>query len=50
VKERGMTLEGARKAMRHDKAGTNTKIEVIERLKDIRNELQAINRELNGIV
>ena len=50
VKERGMTLEGARKALKHDKAGTNTKIEVIDRLKGIRDELQAINRELNGLV
>ena len=50
VKERGMTLEGARKAMRHDKAGTNTKIEVIDRLKAIRDELQAINKEFSTLV
>ncbi len=50
VKERGMTLQGARDAMRRDKGSTNKQIEVIERLKSIRDELQAINRELNGLV
>ncbi len=50
VKERGMTLQGARDAMKRDKAGTNKQVEVIERLKSIRDEIQAINRELNGLV
>ncbi len=49
VKERGMTLEGARNAMRHDKGGTNKQIEVIERLRGIRDELQSIGRELNSL-
>ncbi len=50
VKERGMTLQGARDAIKRDKGGTNKQIEVIERLKSIRDELQAINRELGGLV
>ncbi len=50
VKERGMTLQGARDAMKRDKGSTNKQVEIIERLKSIRDELQAINRELNGLV
>lgn len=50
VKERGMTLEGARTALKHDKGCTNKHIEVIERLKSIRDELQSINKELNTLV
>ena len=47
VKERGMTLVGARSAMKRDKNTTNKQIEVIDRLKGIRDELQAINKEFN---
>ncbi|MBR0046687.1 MAG: MerR family transcriptional regulator [Bacteroidaceae bacterium] len=51
VKERGMTLQGARDMIRRDKSGgVNRNIEVIERLKSIRSDLQAINKELNGFV
>lgn len=50
VKERGMTLEGARTALKHDKGSTNKQIEVIERLKSIRDELQSINKEFNTLV
>lgn len=51
VKERGMTLQGARDMIRRDKSKTvNRSIEVIEKLKDIRSELQAIGRDLNGLV
>ena len=51
VKERGMTLQGARDTIRRDKSKTvNRSIEVIEKLKDIRSELQAIGRDLNGLV
>jgi DNA-binding transcriptional MerR regulator len=51
VKERGMTLQGARDTIRRDKSKTvNRNIEVIEKLTDIRNELQAIGRDLNGLV
>ena len=51
VKERGMTLQGARDAIRRDKSkGINCNIEVIEKLKDIRTELQAIGKDLGGLV
>lgn len=51
VKERGMTLQGARDALRRDKSKTvNRNVEVIERLKAIRTELQAIGKELNTLV
>ena len=45
VKERGMTLQGARDAIRRDKSkGINRNIE------DIRTELQAIGKDLGGLV
>ena len=51
VKERGMTLQGARDTIRRDKSKTvNRNIEVIEKLKDIRTELQAIGKDLGGLV
>ena len=51
VKERGMTLQGARDAIRRDKSkGINRNSEVIEKLKDIRTELQAIGKDLGGLV
>ena len=50
VKERGMTLQ-ARDTIRRDKSkGINRNIEVIEKLKDIRTELQAIGKDLGGLV
>ena len=51
VKERGTSLQGARDAIRRDKSkGINRNIEVIEKLKDIRTELQAIGKDLGGLV
>ena len=51
VKERGMTLQGARDTIRRDKSKTvNRNIWVIEKLKDIRSQLQTIGKELNGLV
>lgn len=51
VKERGMTLQGARDMIKRNKNGeVNRDIEVIERLKSIRKELQAIGRDLNELV
>ena len=51
VKERGMTLQGARDMIKRDKGGgINRNVEVINRLKAIRSELQAINKDLNGLV
>lgn len=51
VKERGMTLEGARQMMKRDKGNdvTSKQIEVIDRLKAIRDELQAINKEFSSM-
>ena len=51
VKERGMTLQGARDMIKRDKSGgVNKQVEVIERLRSLRNELQDIGRNLNGLV
>lgn len=50
IKEKGMTLQGAREALNRDKEGTGKRIEVIDRLKRVRDELQEISRNLNGLV
>ncbi|MDE5550000.1 MAG: MerR family transcriptional regulator [Bacteroidaceae bacterium] len=51
VKERGMTLQGARNMIKIDKSGSvNRNAEVIDRLKAIRSELQAIGKDLGGLV
>lgn len=51
VKQKGMTLQGARDAIKHTGGNTaNTRIDVLERLTRIKDELQALNKELNGIV
>ncbi|MBO4673273.1 MAG: MerR family transcriptional regulator [Bacteroidaceae bacterium] len=51
VKERGMTLQGARDMIKRDKNGTvNRNIEVIDRLKAIRTELQNIGKDLGGLI
>jgi len=47
-----MTLEGARQMMKRDKGNDSAskQIEVIDRLKAIRDELQAINKEFSSLV
>ena len=51
VKERGMTLQGARDMIKRDKGGSvNRNVEVIDRLKAIRSELQASGKDLGGWV
>lgn len=50
IKEKGMTLQGARETLRRDKEGTGKRVEVIDRLIHIREELQELNRNLNGLV
>ena len=51
VKERGMTLQGARDMLKRDKGGEiDRNVDVIERLKDIRAELQDISRHLSTLV
>ena len=46
VKERGFTLEGAKKKLRQNKDDTAKNAEVVERLKTIRQALMDIKREL----
>lgn len=50
VKEKGLTLEGARLALKNGSEGTTQTVEVIDRLQAIRDELASIRNELNGIV
>ncbi|MCD8030801.1 MAG: MerR family transcriptional regulator [Bacteroides sp.] len=47
VKERGMTLEGARRKLKDNKESTVRNFEVINRLKEIREELLSIKKELD---
>ncbi len=46
VKDKGMTLEGARNVLKRNKNATNINAEVISRLKEIRDELQEIGQAL----
>ncbi|MBO7299901.1 MAG: MerR family transcriptional regulator [Tidjanibacter sp.] len=50
VKEKGMTLEGAKKRIRQNKDGENHEAEIIERLRGIRNMLAALREELGDEV
>ncbi len=50
VKERGLTLQGARDALKHGGSNVNDKVNVIDRLKDLRDELQALSKQLNELV
>ena len=50
VKEQGMTLSGAREVIHHAKNGTASRLEIINRLESVRNQLQAINQALNELV
>lgn len=50
VKVRGMKLAAAREALKKNKAGTQQTVEVIERLKAVREELLQIRKELDGLV
>lgn len=47
VKERGMTLQGARQRMKDNREGTLRNFEVVERLKAIREELTSMRDALN---
>ena len=46
VKEKGMTLEGARKGLRDEKKGVTAQFDLAERLKRIRTELVKLQTEL----
>lgn len=50
VKEKGMTLEGAKKRIRQNKDGESHEAEIIERLRGIRNMLAALREELGDEV
>ena len=50
VKVRGLTLQGARDAIKSKGVKVKSQIDVINRLTHVRNELQAISKELNGLV
>ncbi len=47
VKEKGMTLPGARRRLKGNKEETERNLELIDRLKEIKEELLAIKRELD---
>ena len=46
IKDRGMTLEGAAKAMRKNTTGEDTRADVLLRLKNVRDMLQQIHDEI----
>jgi len=46
VKERGFTLEGAKKKLKENKEDTINNIEIVNRLKDIRQFLAELKEEL----
>lgn len=50
VREKGMTIAGARQQLTDHGDATARKVEALERLKAVRNELLAIKKELDGIV
>ena len=50
VKEQGMTLSGAREVIRHSADGTTSRADIIRRLEQVRDQLQAINKQLNELV
>ena len=50
VKEKGMTLQGARHLLKDNKAATVQTMEVINRLKEIREELVSIKNEIDQAV
>lgn len=47
VKEKGMTLSGARQKLKDNKEGTIQTMEIIERLKSIKEELLLMKKELD---
>ena len=48
VKEKGMTLPGARQRLKDNKEATVRNYEIVNKLKTIKEELLAIKRELDG--
>ena len=50
VKVRGLTLQGARDAIKANGKNVKSQVDIVNRLVNVRNELQAINKQLNGLV
>ena len=50
VKVRGLTLQGARDALTARGKKVKSQVDIVNRLTNVRNELQAINKHLNGLV
>lgn len=50
VKEKGMTLAGAKQALKENKTGTIQTLEIANRLKFIREELMKMKKELEYVV
>jgi len=50
VKVRGLKIAAAREALRKNKEGTVQMVEVVDRLRGIKAELQAIRKELGELV
>ncbi len=50
VKVKGMTLAGAKQVLKKNKTGTVQSVEVVERLKSIREELVKMRKELDYVV
>lgn len=48
VKEKGMTLPGARQKLKDNKETTVRNFEIVSRLKEIREELLSMKKELDG--
>jgi DNA-binding transcriptional MerR regulator len=49
VKERGMTLEGARRKMKENREDVARNYEIVQRLKGIREQLVALSSELDSV-
>jgi len=47
VREKGLTLEGARQTLRHKKDETTRKIQVIQKLEQIKKELEDLEKEFD---
>ncbi len=49
VKEKGLKLDAAQAMVRRNRDGVSKRFEVIDRLKDVRNRLKALNKALEQI-
>ena len=50
VKVRGLTLQGARDAIKSRGKSVKSTVDIVNRLTNVRNELQALNKQLNDLV